>query len=507
MNDKPKFFSIVTNPNSIFSPSPVENGGTNPSTLLLFATFLYLALPAGLFLAGWFRLEVAIPGIIALVAVACLIFRTTSWLPLPKPTLFFWIALVFCCVWVYLSGVGHFVYANMDWMVRDAVLHDLVVKPWPVVYQTDTTEALLLRAPLGYYLPAAVVGKLVSLPMAYMFLAVWTGLGVLLAFLLIANCFSNLQSCIIAIVVFIGFSGLDLIGTLLTRSEKINIANHLEWWASYFQYSSHTTQLFWVPNHALPGWLGMLLLLAYWNRAALMGWFPAIICAAALWSPLATLGLLPFYLGHVFVHRKTLIQGWLGLLSVSSLALPFGLPIAYYLTLKAGTVPGALLLDRVGGDNFWSHYLLFVILEFGILATLLSRFNDSLPFWIAVATLSVLPFISYGPGNDLAMRASIPALTVLAAMTAHVLTSHADSQIKIMAQSGLILVLLMGAMTAVHEIARAVIESRWEASTSSDVVQASKGAPHYLAVLGPDSLMTRLLRRNLTDDLTRNSIK
>ena len=32
-----------------------------------------------------------------------------------------------------------------------------------------------------------------------------------------------------------------------------NITSHLEWWAGKYQYSSTTTQLFWVPNHAPRG--------------------------------------------------------------------------------------------------------------------------------------------------------------------------------------------------------------------------------------------------------------
>jgi len=33
--------------------------------------------------------------------------------------------------------------------------------------------------------------------------------------------------------------------------EHWDVTKHLEWWAGRYQYSSMTTQLFWVPNHAL----------------------------------------------------------------------------------------------------------------------------------------------------------------------------------------------------------------------------------------------------------------
>ena len=65
------------------------------------------------------------------------------------------------------------------------------------------------------------------------------------------------RAAVAAVVVL--FSGLDIIGSLLDDGPRFrtdwNITTHLEWWAGKYQYSSMTTQLFWVPNHALGGWL------------------------------------------------------------------------------------------------------------------------------------------------------------------------------------------------------------------------------------------------------------
>lgn len=33
--------------------------------------------------------------------------------------------------WVAMAGTGHLMYANADWVVRDAVLHDLSSDTWP----------------------------------------------------------------------------------------------------------------------------------------------------------------------------------------------------------------------------------------------------------------------------------------------------------------------------------------------------------------------------------------
>ena len=71
-------------------------------------------------------------------------------------------------------------------------------------------------------------------------------------------------------------------------------AEHIEWWSNAFQYSSMTTQLFWVPNHCLPAWIATALLYRHWQREE---FFPAAFLSAALlpaWTPFAALGFAPF---------------------------------------------------------------------------------------------------------------------------------------------------------------------------------------------------------------------
>lgn len=57
------------------------------------------------------------------------------------------------------------------------MLVDLVGDPWPATYAIDGV-ATLLRAPIGYFLPAALVGKLWGLRAAELALLAWTVLGV-----------------------------------------------------------------------------------------------------------------------------------------------------------------------------------------------------------------------------------------------------------------------------------------------------------------------------------------
>ena len=84
--------------------------------------------------------------------------------------------------WAALGGAGHLFHANgIDWVPRFAVLRDLAVAPWPPRYGAGA-DAMLLRAPPGYYLPVALLGQLAGLAWLDRLLLAWTWLGVALFF-------------------------------------------------------------------------------------------------------------------------------------------------------------------------------------------------------------------------------------------------------------------------------------------------------------------------------------
>src|SRR5580658_2180228 len=139
----------------------------------------YLCLPLVIFLIGWLEVWAAVP------LVACVAFalrRLLAGLPiggtrLPITPLQLTVAVAVGCGWTVFGGTDHLVFANADWHIRDAVLHDLVASPWPVGYGVLDGRETLLRAPLAYYLPAALIGKMAGLAAAHLGMAVWTAAG------------------------------------------------------------------------------------------------------------------------------------------------------------------------------------------------------------------------------------------------------------------------------------------------------------------------------------------
>lgn len=182
-----------------------------------------------------------------------------------KRYLNFWIiVLAVVAVWVYLSGIGSFVFQNGDYWVRNPIFRDLSTYQYPVIYDlSKESEAVQRicgseRVAFSYYfcwwLPVSYASKLFGLSETArnVLLYLWAVLGILATVYLICR---KIGKCTYIVpVVLIVFSGLDIVPWLLKNNIFSNLpwTTHIEWWAGYFQYSSNTTQLFWVFNQSIP---------------------------------------------------------------------------------------------------------------------------------------------------------------------------------------------------------------------------------------------------------------
>lgn len=62
--------------------------------------------------------------------------------------------------WCYFGGFGNLYYQSDDWFARNAVFRDLISHEWPVIYGTKDVALVYY---IGFWLPAAVIGKAVFL--------------------------------------------------------------------------------------------------------------------------------------------------------------------------------------------------------------------------------------------------------------------------------------------------------------------------------------------------------
>ncbi len=423
-------------------------------------TLGYLYLPFLLFLGGWVR-----PWLAATIALllASAAYRARGLLAervvLPRRAVA--AALLAALAWTALSGVAGLGRRNTDWGKHDAILAGVVEKTWPVVYERELPglegkrHALVFY--LAYYLPAGAVGKLLGFAAAHVALAFWSACGLALVLLWTLELLAASGRAALGLLLFLFASGMDALGHLARTGRLFRATEHLEWWAVAWQYSSDTSLLFWVPHQALGGWLATALLLDGLVRereGSGAGIAPLELAGALFWSPFATLGALPFALLRVARAPRELARSWSAGVAAAAVG---GLLVVYYAAIRQHKIPRGFDGERLLGE-LAAPYLLFVLLEFGLVLVLVRpRASGGSPWraiwWTAGVSLVAIPFYRLGLYNDFAMRSSIPALFALWLLAGRALL---DGGVPRWRRAALGVLLAVGAATPATEIARAV---------------------------------------------------
>jgi hypothetical protein len=432
-------------------------------------------------------------GAAVLSAVLCAaLWRTRGWMagPAVSPKAFAGLFLAALVIFA-LGGEGRFFYANTDWQVRYAVLNDLVNNPWPWAYQT-ASGITVQRSPVAIYLVPALVGKVTGHWGAELMLLVQNAalLAALLA--LVAPAFSAISRPWLTLLLVIGFAGLDVIGQLAMGG---SLLVHLEQWAE-LQYTGTLTLAYWVPQHALAGWIGAAFYLCWRAGKLPLAALLAVVPAMALLSPLGGLGIVPF---AALAGITALLNRRLGANDVLLPALSCALAVPSLLYLGSG-------LGSVSTGA--SHYDPLVYLAFYILEIIpflsvvwLTRGSWSLDratVLLAVVMVLVLPFGRIGEKIDFMMRVSIPSLTFLAILMAGVLRSApgADDQNGQAARRIAVIVFLVGLVVPVGETARAVLLPRAPAVLCGYYGVVPGGYATYIAPL--DKMNSAIRPKNPT---------
>lgn len=384
-----------------------------------------------------------------------------------------------------LGGQAHLFYANDDWLIRDAVLRDLVAEPWPVGYRYlgDTT---VLRAPLGLYLLPAAFGKAFGLRAAHAALLAQNTVLFGCLFFVFAQSFPPRRTGLRVLAIFVAFGGWDIVGAWLL-GEPLTLGSKLESWMPGQQFTSHVTQVFWVPNHAASGWTFVAAYLLWHRRHLDAGALVCVFGLCAFWSPLSMIGALPFLV------RAIVTDGLSGRLRILHLPAPgltaIGLaPVLLYLMADSGRVPhGFKTIDLI----FLSAYVYFLAVEVGPALLFVFATDRSHPdgrrtvlkgdMPLIVAILLFVPLYRLGDA-DFVMRASIPALALLALRFGVGAATAATGGQRLAALA----VIAIGAGAPVYEVGRALLRPAYAISDCS-LLDASQVPPndgplfHYLA--------------------------
>lgn len=428
--------------------------------------YSYLILPILIFLIGFCNIATALTGTVVVAVSSYFLFKNAPrlWVPAtPQERILVFVCALVCLGWVYSSGIGAHVFQNSDHVARNAIFEYLVTQPWPVLFNDGKT---MLSYYIGFWLPAAAVAKLFhSITLGYNFQIIWGTLGTFLAVYYLLAALNKKTKWVLWVFIF--FSGLDMIGSMLFLDihpfNPFVLIEHIEWWVPRFQFSSNTTQLYWVFNQAIPAWVLTLLLYHEKNNKGLVFLYACgFICAT-----LPTIGLLPFLAWWCMQNgeknlKTVFTPGHLGKAFKNSLTVA-NLIGAGFITL----VSYAYLSGNISGTNtgalfqniswfvwlktvlFW--FLPFFILEAGAYLACVVPLQYKNPlFYICLACLLIYPFIHVGNAPDFCMRATIPALLLVCLFVLQSLQEEKNHWLRLI----LVMLLLLGSITPIHEMAR-----------------------------------------------------
>ena len=448
----------------------------NLDRVAITGVYIYLTLPIVLFAAGWLKTQYAAMFlfIVFISLLQCLrnydVFERFS--GFTESAKFQYIVLMgavaIAALWVEFSGIGGFSFQNSDHEMRNLMFHDLIDLDWPVVYdysylRGDGSQAVFHGALvyyIAYWLPAALIGKLWGWKAANIALYLWTVIGVLLSQYLLLRYFKRLSFFLLTLFVF--WSGMDALPCILHGQFPLG-SHHLEWWATYFQYSSVTTTLYWVFNQTVATWLVVFLIMNLRSKKNLF--FTYSLCLP--FAPFPFIGFAPFVLykfccdsadgiaaGKPFVMSvwTNIKQGltFANFVGGAAVALTCGL---YFISNQHNTGNSGFVSDNQDAMSVWLLYGLFCIVEFGVYALIIGEKYGRNPYFIiAVTSLFLIPLYSAGTYNDFAMRVSIPALLILMFFVAGYLLSGGIGYKKYI----LIVLLIIGAITPANEMIRSL---------------------------------------------------
>ena len=439
-------------------------------------SLFYIFVHSALFVLGWTRLYIAIPALVLMVIGVCFSLKPEKTvegikteLSFPPSVLISVFLLV--VVIVFLSGIGGYVYQHGDYGKHDAFLLKLIESDWPVGVSNlgpeNKTYALAMY--VGYYLPAAIVGKVLGWSLAYHFTFLWAVLGVFLAILWFLKLVGKASFWFALLFLF--FGGLDIIGHTLLYGWPQNAVDFpgghiLDVWLIFSSkiqgfrwiFPSHMAQLYLGPHHILPNWVAFLMVLhrVFYKRSSrdILFLWAAIPAGSAFFF----LGMTPYILLSMWMTKCRKLFSFQNMVAAPMLLLIVGL----FIISNNGEYPHGWIWEYHDLCKNWPVLFLFCGLEFGIYAAFCPKITHPDPvssqrywFWAVIVVLISCTMYRMGTYGDFTSRTSLPSLVVLVVFLAAAINSARTAMEK-MCVHILKFLLVLGAVTGLFIISRSI---------------------------------------------------
>ena len=386
------------------------------SKKLKLCTYAFLYVNIFIFLFGFLKIYIALPAAAICGVAIYLNLRNTkeSFFTISRTMLI--TAVVTMGLVLIAAGHGGICSQLMDWSARNAILRDLIDKPWPVYY----SDGSALSYYIGYFILPGAAGKLIGFNAAYWLMYLYGLYGMVLIYLYLVKLLkadNTKKQVVILLMLF-----------LFANCESLKVIA-MDIWTGLMRYSnpsySHAgvmigftpfyTLYATVFNQIIPAFLVLSMLLS--DKDDLGG-----IAVAAV--PLLLYS--PFQIIFIFViaviaavklllktDLKESVKRIFTIENIAVLLVLTPLLLLYIWGNITGEKPDVLKFHKLNYSKHWGTYFIFIITQVVLYAALLFRRFYKNPYFIAAAVgLIILPLFQWGLYNDLCTRTSSVGLFI-----------------------------------------------------------------------------------------------
>ena len=392
------------------------------------STVIYLLLPNLIFFVTWFRsyLAVLLVGLALLVLVSISKFKWDTNLQIPsiKQHSLIALAALFICLF---SGIGGFHFQG-DHIKHYTMLHDLVYKDWPVVYESvhNLEGQQHLNYYFAYFLPPAALAKITHPNSVDNWIILWSFLGLYLAFLwfvLLSKtkhvfwplCFLLFLGGQDYLYAFIklninGLFGNEAIAQSIFEQEVSTVCVFHN---TILRYPTNFFAISWAPQHIIGAWLATALLYYIYTKNKGQQYILFILCLVPLWSVFNVVGFLPIIAAMVYKQRNFIT--WLSWENGVGIFLGFFV-LSFFLSHHSISDSG-FIWQYIEWNKLFYKWPIFLFFEFIYIALAIYYLAyekiDRVIFFSVLLFMSLIPIYVLGNMNDLLMRAVVPSLFLL----------------------------------------------------------------------------------------------
>ena len=407
------------------------------------------------------------------------------------------VCLLFCLIWVYLSGIGGFAHCRGDYIKHNLIFSYLIEGRLPIEVPFKGGGVLLHYGFAYYITPVRItefVQPIMNIKLNWILYAVYSGI-LLLSLILLAD-FHGI------FVLWLGLSlaligGLDVLGMLVFGSNAqhvttipyldIDILECLEWWGTPYAPLSLTRVLFNAPQHFFGALVGTALLFAFLqsprSSTVLLADAVILVAASAFWSPYVAIGLailltLELSMNHrgVMRFREEHCASLLYAPALLAYTLAVALSVFVWLYYTAATPlsnPRFLLGPANLGAWLLTYVLNYAPFLLGLIFVWVPQAWESSQqpfseghsfrrrlFWrlaAGLATSAALLSLSNGAYNDWGMRTTLPLSIMLTITVTQLILSPL---LKHWYRLLLLGVLVLSTGSALNEFAQAILLDR-----------------------------------------------